>query len=56
MSLVTGNKGLHFATSINNSGLQQGVVSAQGILRGFAIRVLNWLTLIFYSAILSAFL
>jgi len=39
MSLVTGNKGLHFATSINNSGLQQGVVSAQGILRGFASNI-----------------
>lgn len=39
MSLVTGDKGLHFATSINNSGLQQGVVSAQGILRGFASNV-----------------
>jgi len=36
MSLVTGDSALHFATHLDNSGLQRGVNSAQGILRGFA--------------------
>jgi TP901 family phage tail tape measure protein len=33
MSLVTGNDALRFATSIDNSGLSQGSIEAQGILR-----------------------
>lgn len=39
MTLVTGDRSLSFATSINNSGLTQGTLNAQGILRGFASNV-----------------
>ena len=39
MSLVTGQDSLRFATSIDNSGLTQGTIEAQGILREFASNI-----------------
>jgi len=39
MSLTTGENALHFATAIDNSGLQKGTQQAQGILRNFTANI-----------------